>query len=77
MDREEINRIYPFEIEDFLLDMANDLGDEYFGNEKYFSADNAREAIRQCVHICSAEMNVLKRGEHFTFPEEYIGEARG
>ncbi|MBP0956448.1 MAG: hypothetical protein J5997_03665 [Oscillospiraceae bacterium] len=77
LDREEINRIYPFETENFLLDMAGDLQDEYFGNEKYFSAENAEEVIRQCIHICSAEMNSLKRGEHFTFPREYIWEARG
>ena len=77
LDREEINRIYPFETEDFLLDMKNDLQDEYLGNEKYFSAENAEEVIRRCAHICSAEMLSLKRGEHFTFPEEYIWEARG
>lgn len=77
MDREEINGIYSFEIKDFLLDTENDLKDNYLGNEKYFSAENAEEVIRQCVHICSAEMNSLKNGEHFTFPREYIWEARG
>ena len=77
LDREEINGIYPFEITDFLLDMASDLRDEYFGNEKYFSAVNAEEVIERCADVCATEMNALKRGEHFTFPEEYIWEARG
>ena len=77
LDREEINRIYPFEITDFLLDMAGDLGDEYSGNEKFFSAENAEEVIERCADVCVAEMNALKGGEHFTFPEEYIWEARG
>lgn len=77
LDREEINRIYQFEAKDFLLDMANDLSDEYFGNEKYFSAENAEEVIRRCVDVCANQVSSLKRGEHFTFPEEYIWEARG
>ena len=77
LDREEINGIYPFEITDFLIDTKNDLQDKYLGNEKYFSAVNAEEVIRQCIDVCSAEMNSLKMGKHFTCPEEYIWEARG
>ncbi|MGN0638659.1 MAG: hypothetical protein ACI4J0_09840 [Huintestinicola sp.] len=77
LDREEINRIYPFETRDFLIDMEKDMQDEYLGNEKYFSAENADEVIRQCIHTCSAEILALKRGEHFTSPDEYIWEARG
>ncbi|MGN1105792.1 MAG: hypothetical protein ACI4RH_04010, partial [Huintestinicola sp.] len=62
---------------DFLLDTENDLQDKYLGNEKYFSAVNAEEVIRQCIDVCSAEMNAIKSGKHFTCPEEYIWEARG
>lgn len=76
LDREEINRIYPFEARDFLIDMEKDMQDEYLGNERYFTAENADEVIRRCIYICSAEMSALKRGGHFTSPQEYIWEAR-
>lgn len=76
IDKEDINRIYPFETDIFLRDMKDDMNDIYRNNEKYFTARNADEVIRQCVEICSAEIAALDRGEHFTSPEEYIWETR-
>lgn len=76
MDREDINRIYPFETDIFLREMAEDMRDIYNNNEKFFNARNADEVIRQCVEICFSEANALKRGGHYTSPEEYVWEVR-
>lgn len=76
LDREEINRIYPFEAAEFFRDMAFDLNDSYLCSEKYFSAENADEVIRQCIGIGSAEIKALDRGEHFTSPDEYVWETK-
>lgn len=76
LDCEMINEIYPFETELFLNDMKGDMNDTYYGSETYFTAENAEAVIRSCVNVCACEKKALERGEHFTFPDEYIWEAK-
>ncbi|MGH4123787.1 MAG: hypothetical protein ACREV6_12745 [Clostridium sp.] len=61
---DEINKIYPFILEEFLLDMTNDFNFSTDEKTKYFTEDMAKEFIRKCITICRIEFEKIQIVNH-------------
>lgn len=68
---DEINKIYPFILEEFLLDMTNDFTSSLDEKAKYFTEDMAEEFIRKCINICITEFEKIQIGKSCLNPFEF------
>lgn len=62
---EEINEIYPFVLEDFSLDMANDFDCSIQGKTKYFTESMVEEYIDKCMSVCKKELETIQYGNSY------------
>lgn len=68
-EKEEINRLYPFDVIGLLCELENDFAERYEGESFFFTNTMADEFIREAAAICLHEMDALKCGK--TYVDEY------
>jgi predicted nuclease of restriction endonuclease-like (RecB) superfamily len=68
---EEINKIYPFILQEFLLDMSNDFTFSIAKKTKYFTEDMVEEFIGRCVSICKIEFEKIQIDKSCLNPFEF------
>lgn len=68
---EKINKIFSFEIEDFINDMKSDFKDKINEQPKHFKIELAKKFIEKCVEICSSEYKEIMIGNHAIGAYEY------
>jgi hypothetical protein len=70
-EEDEINKIYPFILKEFLLDMDNDFNFSKDEKTKYFTEDMAEEFIDKCITICKTEFEKIQIGKSCLNPFEF------
>ncbi len=70
-EEDEINKIYPFILQEFLLDISNDFKVSIDEQTKYFTEDMAEEFIEKCVTICKIEYEKIKAGKSCLNPLDF------
>jgi protein-tyrosine phosphatase len=70
-EEDEINKIYPFILQEFLLDISNDFKFSIDEQTKYFTEDMAEEFIEKCITICKMEYEKIKTGKSCLNPFDF------
>lgn len=68
---EKINKIFSFEIEEFINDMKSDFKDKINEQPKHFKTDLAKKFIDKCVEVCISEYEEIMVGNHAIRAYEY------
>lgn len=68
---EEINEIYPFVLDNFLLDMTKDFDCSIKGKTKYFTESMVEEYIDKCMSVCKKELDTIQKGNSYLNPLDY------
>jgi hypothetical protein len=68
---EEINKIYPFRLKEFLQDMSNDFNFLTSEKTKYLTEDMVEEFISKCITICKTEFEKIQVGKSGLNPFDF------